>query len=545
MGIEFLDEEEGIDLIENQNSLSQNSISVIGPDDCVVVTKQLLNSNDSTPIFYSHIILGFLIKSPESFLEYYQSLIDFQNQQNQKQMKKYKLIGGKLCCYNSFSNEQFIVQIDENLNVTSNISELSDQNFLHLEYSSLLRYYRAPFPLFNSIIGGFFTGNRFVNIIKPRDITLEEIIYITQNHSISNELQFSVAHMIIMNLDVKSISKYLHMFEHKNPFLMFYLRQLIPENREISSALYFFLEHHLDYFCDDLTCAIIVSNHYCNRMKIDRCSTFVPLLRSNVWSNPKCAICLGRICTATKKYKDAIGYFNLASISAGWPITTHTNIILSKDENRIYKSPLTGTFSDYIDAVIELYATVGEEIFFQLIDEFSRKHEVEKITIQTEKLLEYCPDSISYGNKDEILLFDPGIQSEPSIKNELLDAPFSTGFQDLLKIVKQIIIQYDKLLKKKIPLNQDHVGNLIVAYRMNDADLMRKIFKSAIKSRSVTITDYFVMFKGIMKGILLPDIDVLISYPYNVTVENRIQLDYARFTVSKVANLPLLADDLW
>ena len=209
MTINFLDEEEVTDIIEKQNSFYQNSISGLGPDDNVIVAKQLLNSNDTTTILYSHIVLGFLIKSPESFIEYYQLLINYQDHQNQKQMKKYKLIGCKFRCYNSFSNEEFTIQIDEDLKVTTNISQLTDQNFLHLEYSSLLRYYRAPFPLFNSIIGGFYDNNRFVNIVKPRDITLDEIIYITQTHLISNELQFSIAHMIIMNLDVKSISKYL------------------------------------------------------------------------------------------------------------------------------------------------------------------------------------------------------------------------------------------------------------------------------------------------------------------------------------------------
>ncbi|KAK8842328.1 hypothetical protein M9Y10_025906 [Tritrichomonas musculus] len=545
MEIDFLDEEEGNCLIEKRNLQYKNDISGLGPDDCVIVAKQQLDSEDSTPKYYCHTILGLLIKSPESFIEYYNSLVDYQTQQNQKEMKKYKLIGGKFRCYNSFSNEEFTVQIDEDLNIVTNIDKLTDKNFLHFEYSSLLRYYRAPFPLFASIIGGFLYDNRYINIMKPRDISLEEIVYITQHHSISHELQFALAHILIMNLDVKSISKYLHEFEHTNPFLMFYIRQILPENRELCSALYFYLEHHLDYFCDDLTSAIIVSNHYCNRMKIDRCSTFVPLLRSNVWSNPKCAICLGRICTATKKYSDAVGYLNLASIAAGWPTDSGTDLILTKEENRIVKSPLTGTYSDYIDAVIELYVTVGDEIFFNIIDDFSRKHEVEKIRLQTEDLLEYSSDAIACNDQNEMFLFDPGIQSEPSIKNELLDAPFSSGFHELLRIVKQIINQYDKLNKKKVQLNQDHVGNLIVAYRMNDANLMSKIFKAITNSGSVTVADYFVMLKGIMKGILKPTDDVMKTYPYNVNATQRNQLDYARFTVSKVAGLPLLDDNLW
>ena len=80
---------------------------------------------------------------------------------------------------------------------------------------------------------------------------------------------------------------------------------------------------------------------------------------------------------------------------------------------------------------------------------------------------------------------------------------------------------------------------------MNDANLMSKIFKTITNSGSVTVADYFVMLKGIMKGILKPTDDVMKTYPYNVNATQRNQLDYARFTVSKVAGLPLLDDNLW
>lgn len=544
--IESLDEEEGNRLNEIRKSLYEQYFTGLGPDDCVIIAKKLNNSPQSDPIYFCHTLVGLSITSLESFKNYFQMIEKYQEKENKKNRQKYQILGGKIRIYNSFSNEEFTIQIDLGKTLTSNISTLTDQNFQHFEYSSILRYYRSTFPLFVSMAGGFAKPLHHLNVHQPRPLSHDEINYITKRHPISNELQFAIAQMMPLTQEAKSIAKYLTEVKDIIPYTMTYIHQILPKNRELSTVLYFFLENHLDSYCDDLNSAIIVANHYCNKMKIDKCNSLVPLLRSNIWSNPKCAICMGRICTANKKYEDAFHYFNLASISSGWPELPDPEpfSMLTKEEMRILKKPLSGPYYEYINAIIELCQAIGEKPFFEQIDLFSRKHELDKIPLKTEPLSEYCPESLKCANQDELYLYDPGICAEPSIKNALLDAPFSSTFSDVLKEVKFILSQYTRLLNMKTRIDQDHVGNLIIGLRMNDAQLMMKIFRMTLKVKTITIADYFVMLKGIMQGVIQPNDDIMKTYPYNVSIPHKIQLDYARNIVAKLIELPVLAETL-
>ena len=137
--------------------------------------------------------------------------------------------------------------------------------------------------------------------------------------------------------------------------------------------------------------------------------------------------------------------------------------------------------------------------------------------------------------EDEIFLFDPGVGGEPQITKEISDIPISAYFNDSISTVRHIIFHYSKLKSKRINLCQDHIGNLMIAYRMHDSSLMQRIFD--ITATQNTVADYFVMLKGILSGVIQPTASVMETNPNTTSRLSRGILDYARDIIKELTKL--------
>ena len=602
MEIDFLDEDTDLNSIKERSKFFSGSMNGLGPDDCVILEKRKIiiksDNNNSDCQKFTHSVIGFLLESVDTFLDYYSSLENYQDEQNKKQLNtKLQIVGCEFRCYNSFSGEDLIIKINENKEISSNINMLKDQNFLHFRYSSILRYYRANNPLFCASFGGFARELHFMKYIKPKNLFLDDFFYIANLHPLSNELQYSLALMIPIMLNCQESSTFLSKFEHTLPLIMIYMANILPKNSDMSYVLYFYIEHHLDFYCDDLSCAIALTNHFCEINCLEKLNLFIPILKSNLWNDPRCSISLARICTKIGQYKDALGYFNILPVSVNLFSNSGHYERLSKEEQRLCKLPLCGIQSDYIDAILELYKATNES-FFDIIDEFSKTHKIdtECEDIKTKDLndiIEYTcssasrssssysddgnlnyhnnnlsqpnhinKDSINKKNEgisdnsfdsmnefesnnhgsnnsskeeDEIFLFDPGVGGEPQITKEISDIPISAYFNDSISTVRHIIFHYSKLKSKRINLCQDHIGNLMIAYRMHDSSLMQRIFD--ITATQNTVADYFVMLKGIISGVIQPTASVMETNPNTTSRLSRGILDYARDIIKELTKL--------
>ena len=480
-----------------------NDRNSLGPDDMVRIEK--LEVGCAEPVTSSHHVIGIEMDSPDAFSKYYQQIGSLVTQQNQRPgNRQRKLVSGRYNCFNSFQQIDAVVEITEDGEVVSTYEE-SAPDWRELRLSCILRYYRARFPVVSCVFGGEPVFAKYLNVVPVRaTLAREDIDFIRDNHPVSNEFLEAFARLLVVSLDTAGLVSFIEDVEHKLPQILPVLVSLLPPSVPILEALYFYAEHHWSFFPDDVAMACMVANHYVNNGKAEDTHKFVPLLSSVIWDVPAAGITLARICCAEKKYRDAFEYLNAAAYSTSWPVRAPEDDMISTPEKRLLRTPMTGPYSDYFDAILELYSAIGRDKFLELVQQFGTSRDTSSLSFATQPKQPFCQQELNSTLPDELFLYDPGIAEDPAIQLNR-NTPFADPFQDMIKAVTTSISKHEKLCARRVTIANDSTGNLVTAIKLKDKKTIKQIFDYLKKSCTATVADYVLMYKASLLGLF--DVD--------------------------------------
>lgn len=491
----------------------------LGPADLMIVHK--INNkakNKKIETFYHH-VSGLCVKSSDIVLDYYNKIEKYQQEQNKKnQQSQYRLMGCTYRGWNSFTQTEVVVEIDQNRNIKeyskkgNNPSKLNPEVYYQLRLSGFLRYFRGSFPIFCGMFSGSPLEIKYLNIYSPGQLKIEPFKYIAHEHPISNDLLDALSYGMAYSLNPKQIISFLIDFQDQFQRVFINMTRIYAQEEEIVTAFYFMIEEHVQHFPDDIESVVVLVNHYLNIGKASKCKQFVPLLENTVFDNPASEICLARICLYQRRIEDAFVYLNMASYAHCWIPHVKEFATLSKPELRIIRSPLTGLFSFYIDAALEMFRIAGQKFVVKMVRAFYDLAETNDDFVQTFAKNHFYKEKLMVKSEEEKFLFDPGIESIPKARSLI---PLTETWMDALKIATNYDGRYEKLKTKKIPFNNDGLLNLVVELKFKDPELLKKTFSVLCSSKTVTGVDYLIMLKAVSEGILpLSDVPMK-EYPIN------------------------------
>ena len=521
----------GKNMKEERDNFIKNGNCGLGPPDLILVIKEVHGIEKK----YFHNVYGIPHKSQQDFINYFEEL-----KKNQIQLQKplftikyafcfsYDCISQKDVCIPSY-------KVDLNI------------NWKNLSISSVLRFYRHDSSLLYALFGGL-PFNYTLSVTLPLfSITLSDLEYAAEIFSFftsTNEHQLAIARALLCLTNTKEIMVFLHKYANSLPNILVHIAKLIPTNAAIGDGVYFLIENHLDMYSDDLESVFSICGHYIINHETKKCKRYVPLLMQTQTEHPQSAICLARICTAEKKFEDAFSFLNIAALSKGWQmpglsIDIDPNIVIfgnpypsihTEIERELVLNPVTGRTQAYFEAVNELILAMGTHEFLNLASDFAEKHRLYDELNDCQEHPFYYSDSCR--STDEFYLYDPGIEKEANITNDLKKLPYSTRFKTMIKTLMDAHARISSLSSETRTTYKRQ--DLLLAIRMKDGVIANKVFYYLQKNNKITGVEIMLMLRASLLGIVNFDLN---TQPSMLTAEQMAVLPFVRGLIQRINQL--------
>lgn len=508
--IEDLYETSSRSMLKERRSQLQNPTG-LGPDDLVVLTKQEKNLVLSAGLqknFY-HCICGLQMDTPAAFPAYFADLLS--KQEKGSFTKKFTIKQGICYVWDSFSNAELMSSIQPSgecvfkykLPDQTEKSKIEEIEWKNVRLSSALRYYRASQPLLFALFGSNPVSNSVTRVFFPPAISSEDMIYIAENHPISDELQSAIAGAILLSLSQDEILSFIEKYDIKFPNLLYHIMRYVPCECKFAEKLLPSIERHYQFYPDDLEVAA-------KYLRIKPTISIPFVLFNSLWCTPMAGIAIARKFIHDKRYNDAFLMLNVAAYARGWPSLNVNlrNIECEKPKKasergpslsdvKFISAPVVGANTEYFSTIAELQEKMGNIAFLTLVRTFAATHKTGRCT-NDQRLWPY--DKHVYVDTVGCLLFDPGevlIGDSVSVYDQFA---FSQSFQDVISDVQKADER-----RKKILSGFGEVGDLtavlLLGIRLRDEHLLMFAFDKMKSQRMSTATDQMLFMKASIMGI--------------------------------------------
>lgn len=507
-----------IDLLTSREQMMKQSFSGFGPPDLVILTKvpDKANMND---IVSSHHLVGFPITDASSFPNYYDSLLKLR--EGTYGRPKFNLKSGLYCCWNSFAE----VDIRLDLSIPGSyyyypvpVSQdkeykISELTWRELSICTALRFWRGFDPIFSSLfdIETFaFPGlNTYgIPLLEPDDIR-----FAVAAHPSCDELEISVAHILIARADPNLFFSLLEEFSSLMPRILVCVFKYVPLHCPIFDKIYNIFIKIMSNSIDNVLYASTFVDILLKKKKVNECTLVVPLLMSSLSNDPLAGIALGKICVALNKPGNAIAFYNAACLSQkpAWrskivslpnmPMTQPKEAPLNKVlqiEKQLLLSQLSGTSFHLYRALAEMARDIGSIKMQSLM---KKKYGQPKADAEIVPFLSLYPiiEPEEFSNTNiqagQNYLYDPGVENEPNPPKVILDLPISQKFLDLADVALHDFGVCETIKRnQEFPTEYDILKAALLALKVGDFVLAEMALKK-VKEQSV-FTDLLNMRLG-------------------------------------------------
>ncbi|EAY09074.1 hypothetical protein TVAG_180480 [Trichomonas vaginalis G3] len=517
MSFRGLNEVTGISLGMNRKPTQDISVS-LGCDDLVTIfkIKRAFFSSNITIKFF-HYVIGMDQSSVGSFPVYFNELMSkLEKKSWPPTATNYDIEKGSITIYNSFTNNDITIEIEQKGNCKVYSSRDPKHPFTiekefakQLQLSSALRYFKGYSLLSHYLFDTSFWNDISVYVLQEIRLTYDDFVYIANTHTLVNELELAIARGLIQSLSLDQIITFTEQFDYKLPRLMENLLKILHSHEKVMKKFENVIVKHLSRYADD-----IEATYYYVKYLIKACNTksaeqFMPLMYSTFGLHPLSAIACALYSIAKEKTQDALAFLNLAGYCKNWPqkpmmkteyefTKPNESLPFSVTDNEVsfYRSPLSGPFYEYFDALNVLCSNCGIKYFSNSIKDFTNeKYEKSKEMVSI-YYPEYHFEKTSFCEECE--LFDPGISGAPSMQ-ELSGASITNLFSEYSKYVIKCFQYRNSLISSTSP-HRFSSKDLKLAVQLGDPQLYKAIFSDLTKLQ-ISSTDKLLMFKALELGI--------------------------------------------
>lgn len=515
--IKGLSEVYDVNLLKDRQDI-HTITSSLGYDDLVVIyrNKSALFTPTLVKRFYHHVI-GLDQSTEASFAAYFSSLLRNQEERHwSPTTPKYTIISSACHIYNSFMNYDVVIEVDTK-GIKKSFSSrdpkfnlvLDQETTKQIYLSSALRYFRGYSVLTHYLFDSSFWNDLSVYVIHELSLTYDDFIYIANNHPLVNELEYSLAHGMIQCLTLEQICDYIEQFDYKLPKLMTCFIEMVHSQEKIMKEIKPLIIKHLSRYADDIECTYYYIKYLIKKFDLATIQQYIPLMYSTIGQNPLSSIACALYNIAVDNKKEALIHLNLAGFCKNWPqkpMTKSENQYTKPDETlpftitdnelSLYRSPLSGPFHEYFEALSMLASNTGIKYFSNSIQEFCEG----KVEQNQENVPIYYPNFHFHKTTfiEELELFDPGVSGVPAV-NELSECNITTIFKEYSKYVVKCFQHRNNLISSISPRHYSS-KDLRLAVKLGDPQLYKVISKEICKF-NVSSNDKLVMLKALELGL--------------------------------------------
>lgn len=457
---------------------------------------------------------------------YFSHLCDYQRLHSSIFTIPYKIIGGKIYIWNSFNEQDIVVEINlsSSENSTSinahyyNNDQLLPSNLISYQanISEALRFYLGSHPDITPLFGNVPSFLPSLHIFSNINISLDDLNYAINNHSFSDELASSLAGAALCNLDYEHFFFFLKKSEKIIPRIYYHLsRYILPTRKSLFCAQFYkSMEYYLCHYPDDIDCIISLIKFYLSNHKIDECPKYFSILINSVPFSPLAGITCAYISIYERKFKDALFFLNAAGYSLHWPVhSSNAEIYTSTqpDQNSpydpeisellLYDSPFVGANAEYFACASLLVKSLSQsydnKFIKNLFQNFYKEIDSDFWSSYNISLSEW-PNSTAFSyfippNTNDHFLFDDGLIPEindlnlpPIFKN----LPISGKLKDTLYLARKTEKTRQFLSNSNLD-DQSAQEGLKIAIRGRDVNLFKKVINYYMDKEMPT--DLFLM----------------------------------------------------
>ena len=481
-----------IDLLSSRMQMLQQGFSGLGPPDLVVlkktdqVTGQVAQS--------SHHISGLDISSPSSFPAYFAQLVDIF-----RENRKAKLTEGLCCAWNSFAEVDIHTQVCNPGSCTywaetpnSTNYKISDLTWRELSISTVLRFWRGMDPLFSSLFDVRTMAPPALTLKTPPKLAPDDIRFAVAAHPMSDELEISLAHCLIVMGDPELMMDLISEFGYRMPRILHRILVYCPPRSPLFHRFSQHLERIISYASDDVAfvfsfvCLKVSAN--CKREELER---FIPLLLASLWNEPLAGIALAKISLKYDHRDDSLLFLNASSVAVtpAWmsgivympnmPCTKAKNAPRSDEssiENELMITQLSGTAFHLYRTIADVIRELGTVRIQTILKNrpYSVKIDSQRLprdsVYPTTDLDEYISNEMS--PSEFAFLLDPGVTGEPRVPRLVRCIPMTQHLLDAIQLVLNDL-QTAEALKKNPEFSSDFdaLKTAILGLRLGDFQL--------------------------------------------------------------------------
>ena len=312
------------DAEKDRDALIRTGVVGIGPPDLVFLEKKHSKNRLITSI---HHVSGFDFNNDDSFLKYYQMMV---KNRPKKMLGKHRYDVNRCIIYsfNSFVGVDLRVEIKEgkilSMKTLSKDGEnrdptLDEEFYQQLRISSLLRFWMPSSPIFRALFNYPIKNCSALNLRKPdENFSGDDIMYIINNHPISDELEGALAVYLISLGDGNKIISYLNKIIHKIPRIILHFIMLLPNDCSLTKEIATISRDCFEAMPDSIHVAYACLNFAIATNNLSLCETAVPLLLNGIWSSPLACFGLALLSLHNNSYEDALYYANASCYSRAY-----------------------------------------------------------------------------------------------------------------------------------------------------------------------------------------------------------------------------------
>ena len=193
--------------------------------------------------------------------------------------------------------------------------------------------------------------------------------------------------------------------------------------------------------------------------------------------------------------------------------------------------PKKGLINEYIEVVIELYTSMGAELFQSGYDKYSKDKEIVETSTQGDESIDRLLET---GVMDHSYLFDPGVEADAFFPDELSTLPCSSTFTS---IVGYVITSFSKLHERLQSLSSDPLWNMVRAMRCRNGQIIQKLFSVVEKRRSLTGVEILLMMKAVELGLIEFNESLFNTKPAVATNSQKNAIEFEKLILSKIHKL--------
>ena len=507
--LEGIIESVNADLLSVREQMLKHNPTGLGPPDLVLLTKK--TNNPQFPIVKSfHYISGFTISGPSSFPAYFASLCQL-IPKTVLGVPKYSLIEGVLFCWNSFSN----VDIHITVNNTGSVSldyepenleyRISELTWRELSICTTLRFWRASDPIFSMLFGFNAITAPVMRQIIPQQLSPDDIRFAVAAHHFSSDLNYSIANAIIAMKNRTQAMELIHELLPLAPRIIEALLKFIPVSSPTFPELKNLIIDGYNVAPDDVILGVMLVNTCLATNDLTKCSLATPLLLASIWSEPLAAIALSQICRVENHPEDALFFLNAACLSRepAWNSTVMTfsrstttkqkhsfKTEISEIEQYLCCSHLCGVGFYFHRAIAELTRDLGPIKLQTMLKykSFTAKSiipHIPELTYFKQNSIEESAAPLLIHSEEAKYLYDPGITAQPSPPKIIERLPTTQKLIDVAEYVLRDMSYCDSVRRNNQFQNDfEAMKTCIIGLRVGDMDVVNLALK-AIKNPSL------------------------------------------------------------